>query len=69
MLKISYILTATVFCFFLYGLGFISGITYEGHVSQWSKNFDLSDIISLAIIAALSIALLLSLLAHRKTDR
>mgnify|MGYP006920609406 CR=1 FL=1 len=39
----------------------MTGIGYEGHLSQWSKNIDLSDYISMTVIVLLTLALGLSL--------
>lgn len=61
MIKIAYILFFIVLAILIYGAGIMTGITYEGHLSQWSKNIDLSDYISMTIIALLFIALLFSL--------
>ncbi len=47
--------------FFIYGAGVMTGIGYEGHLSQWSKNIDLSDYISMTVIILLTLALGLSL--------
>lgn len=47
--------------FFIYAAGVVTGIGYEGHLSQWSKNIDLSDYISMSVILALTVALGLSL--------
>jgi surface polysaccharide O-acyltransferase-like enzyme len=63
MIKIAYTLLLIVMAILIFGAGVMTGITYEGHLSQWSKNLDLSDYISMTIITLLFIALLLSLKA------
>lgn len=59
--KTAYLILALVFAFFIYAAGVFTGVSYEGHLNQWSKNIDLSDYISMSLIALLSIGLLLSL--------
>lgn len=64
--RTAWILTGIVTCAFMFGAGVFTGLSYEGHLDQVSKNIDLSDYISLTIIFLLSIALWLSLSGSRK---
>lgn len=54
-------IVAIVLAFCLFAAGVMTGIGYEGHLGQWSRNIDLSDYISMSLIALLSFALWLSL--------
>jgi hypothetical protein len=63
MMKTAYLLGVVALAILIYGAGVMSGITYEGHLSQWSRNIDLSDYISTVLITLLSVALVLSLKA------
>jgi hypothetical protein len=46
----------------LFCAGVLVGITMEGNLDKWSRNLDLSDWVSLCLIATLSLALWLSLM-------
>jgi F0F1-type ATP synthase membrane subunit c/vacuolar-type H+-ATPase subunit K len=64
--RAALILAGIVIGFFIFGAGVVVGIGYEGHLNQWSKNIDMSDYISMTIIALLSVALWLSLSSQNK---
>jgi hypothetical protein len=58
---VIYSIVAIVFGFCLFAAGVVTGISYEGRLGQWSRNIDMSDYISMSLIALLSVALWLSL--------
>jgi hypothetical protein len=68
MIKVAILIGMLVLAFFIFSAGVITGIGYQGRLEQLSRNLDLSDIISLTVIALLSLALWLSL-RNKTQDR